>query len=249
MSRRRRARAVAARPDRRRSSPHVTRRRVRAATLRRPPSPRSRYTLGLDDPHPPLRGSQPSAVRARVHRAWRTYFSGARRHAPRRRGRRGHPLGRPGAARPARRARRARQGPLLFVCPSRPDLRAARPGVGRRSAQRLGGLARSAPADEADAARRAPARRRRPAGDGPRARILERAEGNPFFLEEILRRLIDEGRSSARATAGVRRPASRSSCPTRCRACSPRASTCSSRATSAPCSRRRSSAASSGAAR
>ena len=29
-------------------------------------------------------------------------------------------------------------------------------------------------------------------GDGLRERILERAEGNPFFLEEIVRRLIDE---------------------------------------------------------
>ena len=28
--------------------------------------------------------------------------------------------------------------------------------------------------------------------DALRVRILERAEGNPFFLEEILRRLIDE---------------------------------------------------------
>jgi hypothetical protein len=30
--------------------------------------------------------------------------------------------------------------------------------------------------------------------DAVRSRILERAEGNPFFLEEILRQLIDEGR-------------------------------------------------------
>ena len=27
--------------------------------------------------------------------------------------------------------------------------------------------------------------------------ILERAEGNPFFLEEIVRQLIDEGRDRA----------------------------------------------------
>ncbi len=33
-------------------------------------------------------------------------------------------------------------------------------------------------------------------------RILERAEGNPFFLEEIIRKLIDEGRIIRDGTGG-----------------------------------------------
>ena len=35
-----------------------------------------------------------------------------------------------------------------------------------------------------------------------RRRILEQAEGNPFFVEEIIRTLIEAGRSAAKETAG-----------------------------------------------
>src|SRR5207244_2921523 len=80
----------------------------------------------------------------------------------------------------------------LFVGPSRPDLVALGPGWGggKRtfSSVALDPLTR----DEADALvthllaieELPPAVHRR---------ILERAEGNPFFLEEILRQLIDQG--------------------------------------------------------
>ena len=54
--------------------------------------------------------------------------------------------------------------------------------------------------------RRRPARPSRPAGRRS-ARILDRAEGNPFFLEEIVRHLIDLGRIVRGATAGGRRRA------------------------------------------
>ena len=82
---------------------------------------------------------------------------------------------------------------MLFLCPARPELTAAAPGLGRRTAQRR------------PACRSTRWGRPRPSGwcgccwtsttcrDGLRRRILERAEGNPFFLEEIVRRLIDEG--------------------------------------------------------
>jgi hypothetical protein len=85
------------------------------------------------------------------------------------------------------------EGALILLCPSRPELVARRPawGGGRRNASAIG----LEPLTEADA--------RRLTGllldvddlpDAVRSRILERAEGNPFFLEEILRQLIDEGR-------------------------------------------------------
>ena len=52
-------------------------------------------------------------------------------------------------------------------------------------------------------------------------RILERAEGNPFFLEEILRQLIDEGHlRRARQIAGTAREHRETSCGSRTR-CSP----------------------------
>jgi len=82
-------------------------------------------------------------------------------------------------------------GPLLFICPSRPELTARRPGWGggRRNhtavtldpltsqeSERLVGFLLAI--DDLPAT--------------VRGRILERAEGNPFFLEEIIRHLIDE---------------------------------------------------------
>jgi hypothetical protein len=83
-------------------------------------------------------------------------------------------------------------GPALFVCPSRPDLTATHPswGGGRRnmSSVALDPLT----AEDADRLVRALLT----VDDLPadvRERILQRAEGNPFFLEEIIRRLIDGG--------------------------------------------------------
>jgi class 3 adenylate cyclase/tetratricopeptide (TPR) repeat protein len=84
-------------------------------------------------------------------------------------------------------------GALMLVCPSRPDLGARRSGWGggRRNASALSlqplsladtSLLTSLLLDVDDLP------------DTVRSRILERAEGNPFFLEEILRQLIDEGR-------------------------------------------------------
>ncbi|HEU4998131.1 MAG TPA: adenylate/guanylate cyclase domain-containing protein [Lapillicoccus sp.] len=83
-------------------------------------------------------------------------------------------------------------GPILFVGTSRPDLLRERPdwGGGRRGFSSLP-LEPLAPAETArlvslllgdDALT-----------DRVRHRVLERSEGNPFFLEEIVRHLIDDG--------------------------------------------------------
>ena len=82
--------------------------------------------------------------------------------------------------------------PVLFLCPSRPELTTRRPGWGggRRSASSLVARSRSAPAEAEQLVRLL-----LDVDDLPaelHGRILERAEGNPFFLEEIVRRLIDE---------------------------------------------------------
>ena len=84
-------------------------------------------------------------------------------------------------------------GPILFLCPARPDLLRSRPdwGGGRRSFSSLP----LDPLSSEESARLVsclldvdglP--------DGVRERILERSEGNPFFLEEIIRHLIDDER-------------------------------------------------------
>ncbi len=119
----------------------------------------------------------------------------------------------------------------MFLCPARPELTSRRPGWGggRRNFSSL--ALDPLDHDEAEHLIRAllaiddlP--------DGVRSRILERGEGNPFFLEEILRHLIDGGHvffeDGRWRAASCRRGGSRS--PTPCRPCSPPGSISSSRA-------------------
>ena len=151
------------------------------------------FTVGLDDPDHSMRDAEPRQVRVEVHAAWRAFFSAL------------------GSAGPTvvviediHWADRAMldllqeladrtQGGVLFLCPSRPELTARRPdwGGGRRSFSSVV----LEPLSEADADRLVDLLLA--VDDLPvpvQRRIVERAEGNPFFLEEILRKLIDEGR-------------------------------------------------------
>jgi len=149
------------------------------------------FTVGVEDPAYAFSRMDPKEVRVEVHAAWRSFFSA---------------LAMTQAvvvlvedihwADPALLdlledlAERS-IGPLLFICPSRPELTARRPGWGggRRNhtavtldpltsqeSERLVGFLLAI--DDLPAT--------------VRGRILERAEGNPFFLEEIIRHLIDE---------------------------------------------------------
>ncbi len=150
------------------------------------------YTVGVEDPAVPFRDLSPRQVRLEIHAAWRSLFSGL------------------AIERPVvvlvedihwadsalldllEELADRLQGPVLLVCPARPELtqRRATWGGGRRnfssifldplSHDEAGKLiefllsVQDLPADVNE-------------------RILERAEGNPFFLEEIIRQLIDEG--------------------------------------------------------
>ncbi len=80
--------------------------------------------------------------------------------------------------------------PARLPCPARAPGRAS--GLGRRQAERDVGAARAArrPGERAPAGQ--PPRRNRARGRGTR-RILEAAEGNPLFVEEMLEMLIDDG--------------------------------------------------------
>ncbi|MFN8234103.1 MAG: adenylate/guanylate cyclase domain-containing protein [Actinomycetota bacterium] len=148
------------------------------------------YTVGLEDPDVPFVDADPREVRGELHAAWRSFFTAL------------------GATAPlvvivedihwadaalldllddlAERL----EGPVLILCPARPELGARRPGWGggRRnassvaldplSAELAGTLIRLLlTVDDLPAS--------------VHATILERAEGNPFFLEEIVRSLID----------------------------------------------------------
>ncbi len=150
------------------------------------------YTVGVEDPEVPFAALDPRQVRTEVHLAWRSFFSALAA---------GGPI--VGVVEDIHWADPALldlledlaervQGPILFVCPSRPELTAGRPGWGggRRnfSSISLDPLTR----DDADRL----VHELLAIDDLPssvRVRILERAEGNPFFLEEIVRHLIDEG--------------------------------------------------------
>jgi class 3 adenylate cyclase/tetratricopeptide (TPR) repeat protein len=85
------------------------------------------------------------------------------------------------------------QGPVLFVCPARPDLTDGRPGWGGGRRSFSGIFLDPLGADDATTL---VAQLLAVGGlsDDLQDRIVERAGGNPFFVEEILRHLIDQGR-------------------------------------------------------
>jgi len=150
------------------------------------------YTVGLEDPESPFATLEPREVRAKIHAAWRSLFSALAMRSPV-----------VAVVEDIHWADAALfdlldeladkvVGPVLFLCPARPEVTKRRPGWGggkrnvssvtleplsREDAERLiGFLLKVEELPEA-----------------VRARILERAEGNPFFLEEIVRQLIDGG--------------------------------------------------------
>jgi class 3 adenylate cyclase len=154
-------------------------------------APAIAHTIGLDDPDSPLRDLAPRAVIAEIHRAWLGFFARMAEDDP--------VIvvvedihWADGSMLDLLESLPDRiPAPVLFLCLSRPELTTRRPGWagGRRSAS-------SVALDPLGAAEAETMVRLLldidDLGDDLRARILERAEGNPFFLEEIVRRLIDE---------------------------------------------------------
>ena len=156
-------------------------------------TPALAFTLGLETGNPEFERLDPTGVRIELQRAWRALLSALAEREPlvivvddi-------HWADNVLLDLLEELADRA-QGPLLFVCPARPELTGSRPtwGGGKRSFSSvfLSPLADDAAQElvtyllDVDGLR-----------DDTRAQILERAEGNPFFLEEILRQLIDDGR-------------------------------------------------------
>ncbi len=151
------------------------------------------FTFGLEDPRFGLADLPPRQVRLETHEAWRAFFTGLT------------------AERPAivvvedihwaddplldlleELADRV-AGPLLFICPSRPDLAQRRTGWG--GGKRNFSSIFLEPLTHDDAALLVQdllAVEDLP--DETRESMLARADGNPLFLEEIIRHLVDEGR-------------------------------------------------------
>jgi class 3 adenylate cyclase len=150
------------------------------------------FTVGVEDPAFAFGEMDPKDVRAEVHEAWRSFFSALAVSGPVIALVEDIHWADPELLALLEDLADRSVGPLLVLCPSRPELTARHPtwGGGRRNHTAIT-LDPLSP-EESD---------RLVAyllaiDDLPptvRARILERAEGNPFFLEEILRQLIDAG--------------------------------------------------------
>ena len=150
------------------------------------------YTVGVEDPSLPFADFEPRQVRVEMRAAWRSFFSAFALTAPV-----------VAIIEDIHWADAALldlleeladgvRGGVLFICPSRPDLISRRPGWGGGKRTFSSVALDPLTEDEADvlvthllAVEELP--------EAVHSRILGRAEGNPFFLEEIIRQLIDLG--------------------------------------------------------
>jgi len=150
------------------------------------------YTAGIGSETSALHEMSPRQIRAEIRKAWRWFFPKS---------------GRSGGvvvliedihwADPALLdlledlADRV-EGPVLFLCPARPQLTDSRPswGGGRKSFSSIL-LDPLTPDESATLVGLLTATDGLP--DEVRNKILQRAEGNPFFIEEIIRSLVDAG--------------------------------------------------------
>ena len=149
------------------------------------------FTVGLEDPRHDFATMPPRQVRSELHAAWRSLFSGLAQQRPLIVVVEDIHWADPALLDLLEELADRVVGPTMIVAPSRPELTQRRPGWGggrrnstgvsleplsRDDAQRLVGFLLTV--EELP--------------DPVRDRILARAEGNPFFLEEIIRQLIDE---------------------------------------------------------
>jgi class 3 adenylate cyclase/tetratricopeptide (TPR) repeat protein len=160
------------------------------------------YTVGLEDLSYGFSDMDPKEVRTEVHAAWRSYFSALAIERPTIVVVEDIHWADPAMLDLLEELGDRAEGPLLFLCPSRPDLTSRRPGWGGGRRNHSSVVLEPLSHDQSEllvslllAIDDLP--------HATRERILERAEGNPFFLEEVIRRLIDEGAIAHRDGAWV----------------------------------------------
>ncbi len=150
------------------------------------------FTMGLDDPEARFDELDPKQVRDEIGAAWRDFFAALARDAPVLALIEDIHWADPALLDLLEQLAEWIDAPVLFLCPARPELLGGRPtwGGGKRnySAIALDPLT----ADESEDLIRALLDIDDLPSDVHR-RILERAGGNPFFLEEIVRQLVDGG--------------------------------------------------------
>jgi class 3 adenylate cyclase len=149
------------------------------------------YTVGVDDPAVPFHAMEPREVRLKTHAAWRSFFSALAAAAPVVAVIEDIHWADPALLDLLEELAERTQGAALFVCTARPELTERRPGWGGGRRNFTSVALDPLTMQEADALvtlllsiEELP--------EAVHRHILERAEGNPFFLEEIIRQLIDE---------------------------------------------------------
>jgi class 3 adenylate cyclase/tetratricopeptide (TPR) repeat protein len=165
------------------------------------------YTVGVSVPGFSFSELAPRQVRLEIHRAWRSFFSALARTAPVVVVLEDIHWADPAMLDLLEDTTERVEGPVLFLCPARPELTDRRPDWGGGKRNYSGIFLDPLSAEDAErlvtlllAVEDLP--------DDLRRRILGHAEGNPFFLEEIIRQLIDKGvvvraGDRWRATSGV----------------------------------------------
>jgi class 3 adenylate cyclase len=150
------------------------------------------HTIGLPDPDSPLDAMDPDQIRDEVDAAWRSFFTALSTAAPTVTVIEDIHWADPVLLDLLEVLADRVDGAAVFLCPSRPDLTSRRPtwGGGRRSMSAI--ALDPLTADEAQHL----IELLLTVDDLPpsvHTTMVERAEGNPFYLEEIIRRLIDDG--------------------------------------------------------
>ncbi len=150
------------------------------------------HTIGIEDSRHSLSALPPRQTRYEIHRAWRRWFEGMAAERPVVAVVEDLHWADPGLLDLLEDVIEHVAGPLFMVCLARPELSTAAPGWGRGPGDPLEIVLE--PLVTTDAAllvtRLVPARW---LPDLVVNRIVARAEGNPFFLEEIVRGLVDRG--------------------------------------------------------
>ncbi|MGH2539065.1 MAG: adenylate/guanylate cyclase domain-containing protein [Actinomycetota bacterium] len=150
------------------------------------------FTTGLEDPDVPLSGVEPKQVRMQIHAAWRVFFSTLAVERPLIVVVEDIHWADPAMLDLLEELADRVEGGVSFVCPSRPELTGSRPewGGGKRNYSAIA----LDPLGEHDADQLVRSLLDVEAlPDSVHHRILAKAEGNPFFLEEIVRQLVDNG--------------------------------------------------------
>ena len=149
------------------------------------------YTIGLEDPSLPRSTSDPREVRDDLRAAWRSFFSALARSSPVIVVVEDIHWADPALLDLLEDTAERSEGPLLFVCPARPELTARRPDWGGGRWNRSSLLLQPLSDDESSQLLDLLVERSA-MSDDLCALIIERAGGNPFFLEEIVQRLLDD---------------------------------------------------------